>query len=99
MMHEIVYIRADFEPWWMFEGWEEKVVSRQEFRSSEDARIYLEDLMEKFAQQFAEHEQRGMAFTSYWNEEEMEYCEKCEEDLQIFHGLIWLFNGEPRTSF
>lgn len=98
-MHEIVYIRADYEPWWMFEGWEEKVISRQEFIKAEDASLYLNELMEKFTWQFSEHEQRGMAFASYWNEEETGYCEKCEEDLQIFHGLIWLLNGKPLISF
>ncbi|MBT2571440.1 DUF1033 family protein [Planococcus sp. ISL-110] len=98
-MHEIVYIRADYEPWWMFDGWEEKVISRQKFESAEKAQHYLEELERDFSRRFSGREKRDPAFTAYWNEEEMEYCDKCEEDLQIFHGLIWLSNGKPKISF
>lgn len=98
-MHDIIYMRADFEPWWMFEGWEDNIVSQQQFASAENARDYLEELKKDFSQRFAGYEQRDVAFASYWNEEEVEYCDSCEEDLQIFHGLIWLFNGNPQISF
>lgn len=98
-MHEIVYIRADYEPWWMFDGWEEKVVSRKEFESAEQASRYLEELDQEFGSKFALHEKRDSAFAAYWNSEEMEYCEICEEALQIFHGLIWLYDGKPNRSF
>ncbi|MDQ0427461.1 hypothetical protein QOZ98_000286 [Planomicrobium stackebrandtii] len=98
-MHEIVYMRADYEPWWMFDGWEEKVVSRRKFESAEKAREYLEQAQADYSLRFAKREKRDFAFSVFWNEEEMEYCEKCEEDLQIFHGLIWLYNGKPKISF
>ena len=26
-MYKIIYMKADFEPWWQFEGWEEHIVS------------------------------------------------------------------------
>ncbi|ANU10793.1 hypothetical protein A1A1_17710 [Planococcus antarcticus DSM 14505] len=98
-MHEIVYIRADYEPWWMFDGWEDKVVSRQRFETVENAQQYLKELEQDFSRRFSNQEKREFAFTAYWNEEEVEYCEICEEDLQIFHSLIWLFNGKPQISF
>lgn len=98
-MHEIIYMRADYEPWWMFDDWEDKVVTRRKFSAADSARNYLAELKTDFSLRFSEHEERDAAFTSYWNEEEMEYCEKCEEDLQIFHGLIWLVNGKPQISF
>ncbi|MGB6407058.1 MAG: DUF1033 family protein [Planococcus donghaensis] len=98
-MHEIIYMRTDYEPWWMFEGWEEKVVSRHKFNSTENAQSYLENLKNDFSLRFANQKQKNAAFSCYWNEEETEYCENCEEDLQIFHGLIWLVNGQPNISF
>ncbi|MBD8014179.1 DUF1033 family protein [Microbacterium sp. APC 3898] len=98
-MHEIVYTRADYEPWWMFDDWKEKIVSLQQFSSDEEAQRYLEEQKQAFSLQFANHEKRDLAFDAYWNEEEMEYCEKCEEDLQIFHSLIWLVDGVPKISF
>ena len=24
-MFEVIYMKADYEPWWMFEGWEEMI--------------------------------------------------------------------------
>lgn len=95
-MHEIIYMRADYEPWWMFDGWEDKVISRKEFGSAEKAKQYMEELDQDFRRRFSQHEKRDSAFTAYWNSEEIEYCEICEEDLQIFHGLIWLYNGKPK---
>lgn len=98
-MHEIVYTRADYEPWWMFDDWEEKTISRETFTSSEEAQRHLEELQHDFGLRFSNHEKRDLAFDAYWNEEEMEYCEKCEEDLQIFHSIIWLVDGVPKISF
>lgn len=98
-MHEIVYTRADYEPWWMFEDWEEKIVSRQKFSTADSAQEYLEELKQEFSFRFPNHEKRDKAFDTYWNEEETEYCDKCEEDLQIFHSIIWLVNGVPNISF
>ena len=98
-MHEIVCTRADYEPWWMFDDWEEKIISREKFTSIEEAQRHLEELQQDFSLRFSNHEKRGLAFDAYWNEEEMEYCEICEEDLQIFHGIIWLIDGDPKISF
>lgn len=98
-MHEIVYIRANYEPWWMFDGWQENTISRKQFASADKAQHYLAELEKQLSRQFAESEKRDPAFTAFWNSEEIEYCEICEEDLQIFHGLIWLYNGKPKISF
>ena len=27
-MFEIIYMKADFEPWWAFEGWEEHIIKK-----------------------------------------------------------------------
>ncbi|MET0960338.1 MAG: DUF1033 family protein, partial [Psychrobacillus psychrotolerans] len=25
-MFEVIYMKADYEPWWLFEGWEQHIV-------------------------------------------------------------------------
>ncbi len=30
-MFEVIYMKADYEPWWMFEEWEETIRSRHSF--------------------------------------------------------------------
>lgn len=97
-MHEIIYLRADFEPWWMLEGWEQEVISREIFDTAQQAAGYLEGLKQKLAAQYPESKSKAPAFYAYWKEGETEYCEDCGEDLQIYHGLVWLQNGTPVES-
>ena len=40
-MFEVVYMKADFEPWWMFDDWEEMIRSRHSFDDRVLAEIYL----------------------------------------------------------
>lgn len=94
-MHEIIHIRADFEPWWMLEGWEQEIVSRKKFDTAQRAARYLEELKKNLTEQYPQSKAKAPAFYAYWKEGEMEYCEDCEEDLQIYHGLIWLQDGKP----
>lgn len=98
ILHEVVYMKTDYEPWWMFDDWQDEIVSRQEFSSAQQAHAYLTTLINDFDLRFSMKEKRAPAFFCYWNEEELEYCEKCEEELQVFHGLIWLENGKPRKN-
>ena len=42
-MFEVIYMKAEFEPWWMFDGWEETILSRHSFDEIvEGKRIYGE---------------------------------------------------------
>jgi hypothetical protein len=34
-------------------------------------------------------------FFAFWSENEKLSCEACSDDLQIFHGIILLFEGKP----
>lgn len=98
-MHEVVYMKAEFEPWWMFEEWEEKVLSRKTFSSKVEARNYWDGLMEELKRKYPLSEIREPAFAAFWREGEIEYCESCDDDMQMYYGLLWLENGSPIKSF
>ena len=34
-------------------------------------------------------------FFAFWSENEKISCEACSDDLQIYHGIILLFEGKP----
>ena len=87
-MYKIIYMRADFEPWWLFEGWESHVVSTYQYNNIEEYEKALNQLLAKFRSQFEHEEIRKEHFIAFWNEEECELCEGCDDYVQIYHGII-----------
>ncbi len=94
-MNEIIYMKAGYEPWWMFSGWEEYIIEKQVFTSDKEASDYLESLLSKFRNTYPNEEKQKGACWAFWTEDEQEFCEACDDDLQTFHGVIWLKNGKP----
>ena len=93
-MNEIIYMKAEYEPWWMFSGWEKTIVEKQVFPSEDEARIYLEEVLNRFREIYPNEARQKGACWAFWTEEEQEFCEACDDDLQTFHGVIWLQNGK-----
>lgn len=92
-MYEVVYMKADYEPWWMFDGWEETIVSRQSFSVKQEAEQYLEELVVKFRESYKKERKKDLYFYAFWSNEEQCYCDSCDDDLQLFHGLLMLYKG------
>ena len=97
MVFEIVYMKADYEPWWMFEDWEKMIQSRKSFATVEDAHDYLRELKQELGKKYTHYEERKECFFAYWSDSERIFCKGCDDDLQIFHGIITLANGKPST--
>ena len=94
-MHEIIYMKAFYEPWWQFDGWEKEIVSRKSFSSAIEAEAFLQEMKTLFAGRYSRQAVKGRAFIAFWTEEEQVFCEACDDDLQTYHGLIWLVDGKP----
>lgn len=86
-------MKADYEPWWMFDGWEESVLTRQCFTDINEANQCLHDLLSEFREKYC-HEKMQKNCYAFWSEEEKLYCEGCDDDLQIFHGVFLLREGK-----
>lgn len=95
ILYEVVYMKAEYEPWWMFDGWEEEIQSRQSFKTQVDAECYLNELLMNFRMKFENEQQKKQCFYAFWSENEQQFCEACDEALQIYHGLFILCNGKP----
>ncbi|MGO1060084.1 DUF1033 family protein [Planococcus sp. FY231025] len=93
MLHEIFYIRSFDEPWWMPEGWQENIVSRKKFPSAEQAEENFHEEAQALALKFTKQKREGRSI-AFWNPGDLAYCSNCEEDLQVYHGLLWLKDGE-----
>lgn len=88
-------MKADFEPWWMFDGWEENIVSRHSFDNEAEAKKYLNETLVTLQGKFQHMCAKKKCFYAFWAEEEKVFCEGCDDDLQIFHGIILLWQGKP----
>lgn len=87
-MYKIIYMKADFEPWWQFEGWEEHIVNEQTFDSKEQLEKGLAELLNEFRNKYDHEESREGKYYAFWSEDEMHYCEACDDAVQLFHGII-----------
>lgn len=88
-MVEIIYMKADYEPWWKFDGWEKHIIEKVSFQEEEEALIYLNKLLEKFRREFPFEKEKEMKYWAFWSVKEQCFCDSCDEDLQIYHGVIW----------
>ena len=87
-MYKIIYMKADFEPWWLFEGGESHIVSTYQYNNFDEYEEALNNLLAKFRSKYKYEEIRKERFIAFWNEEECEFCEGCDEHVQIYHGII-----------
>lgn len=88
VMYKIIYIKADFEPWWKFDDWESYIVETYSFNNKEIFEEELEKLLSQFREKFEHEACREQKYFAFWSEEEKEYCESCDEEVQMYHGII-----------
>ena len=96
-MFEVIYVKADYEPWWMFEGWEEMIRRRQSFNEVSAARVYVKDLLSELRSKHEHESMKKDCFYAFWTKGENSFCEGCDEDLQLYHGVILMKDGKPAT--
>lgn len=89
-MYKIIYMKADYEPWWQFEGWEEHIVSIQEFEHEQQFDEALTAKITRFRDTYDNEVLKKERFYAFWSEDESEFCEACDDDAQIYHGIIVL---------
>lgn len=87
-MYKIIYMVADFEPWWLFEGWESSIISIEEYQSEVELHNALETKLNDFRKKYQHEASKEKRFFAFWNEDEVEFCEACDDDSQIYHGII-----------
>lgn len=90
MMYKIIYMKADYEPWWQFEGWEAFIVSEQVFETAEQFQTTFQTTLQKFREKYENEACKNDRFYAFWSEDECEYCEACDDEAQVYHGIIVL---------
>lgn len=85
---KLIYMKADYEPWWQFEGWEAFIEEELVFESEHALDEALAKKLMDFRATYEHEQQKESQFFAFWSDNECEYCEACDDDAQIFHGLI-----------
>ena len=87
-MFEIINMKADFEPWWMFEGWEETIRSRHAFDNGQEALRYCEELLAELRKKYPLEAMKKDCFYAFWTECEKDFCEACDKLKKDFHIVL-----------
>lgn len=89
-MYQIYLMEGEYEPWWFFDGWKNMIVEEKNFSDFDEATSSYDEFCKKFAQKYPFHKTKQPFLTAFWDEEEAQYCETCEDDIQIYHGVMLL---------
>ncbi|MFY0519881.1 DUF1033 family protein [Lysinibacillus sp. UGB7] len=87
-MYTILYMKADYEPWWKFEGWEAFIQTQETFETKEQFEQALQEKLNSFRPVYEHEASKEGKYWAFWSEEESFYCEACDDDAQVYHGII-----------
>ncbi|WP_088815829.1 MULTISPECIES: DUF1033 family protein [Listeria] len=94
---KVLLTTGDYEPWWFFEEWEENIVSSFTFEKKEEAFSKYREIAQQLILDYPHQALKKDVLFAAWNEDEIAYCEDCEDDIQTFHGLILMENNAVYT--
>ncbi|WP_041090009.1 DUF1033 family protein [Jeotgalibacillus soli] len=87
--------KSDAEPWWFLEGWEEDVIEQWTFSEKETAFAKYVNKIQELSVKYPKNRIKKGTQIAFWNEDEILFCESCDDDLQIYHGLLIMYNNSP----
>ena len=76
-------------------SWEETIRSRHSFDDRVLAEVYLKNLTSELRGKHKSEAMKKDCFFAFWSEDEKIFCEGCDEDLQLYHGVILMKDGKP----
>ena len=89
-MYRGIEMYGDCEPWWFLDGWEEDIVSSQTFDDYYLALKFYKKKWLELNEHFPSYKSRSDLMTIFWDSKEQEWCEDCNEDVQLFHSIVLL---------
>lgn len=93
-MYQVAIIKADYEGWWLFDDWQNDIDTSFDFSTKDDMITFYHELIREMETKFHSFSEGKYGMMAFYNVCELEYCEECEEALQIFHTPVMLENNE-----
>ena len=91
-MFSINIIKCDYEGWWLFEDWRDNIIAVYEFTTEEDMLGFYRQLVMQMKDHFGCYNIGKFQMITFFNTCDREYCEDCDEDLQMYISPIMLKN-------
>jgi hypothetical protein len=93
-MYQVAIIKADYEGWWLFDDWQNDIDTSYEFQDKDHMITFYHELLEDMKIKFHSYTEGKYGMHAFFNACELEYCEECEDSLQIFHTPVMMIDGE-----
>ncbi|NMH70245.1 DUF1033 family protein [Bacillus sp. RO3] len=91
----VMTTKSDAEPWWFFEGWQKDIVHEWTYHSKDEAMKKYQAEVKRLSALYPNSKAKRLNAIAFWNPEEIFFCEACDDDLQVYHGLIIFENDRP----
>lgn len=89
-MYQVIRTEGEYEPWWFFEDWMDFIVESTEYADFQEAVAAYEQAAEKLSEAYPFQKTKEVYLTAYWSDGEIRFCENCDDDVQLYHGLMLL---------
>ncbi|MGM0845275.1 MAG: DUF1033 family protein [Bacillota bacterium] len=93
MSWRIVRISGEAEPWWFFSDWKKDIKEEIHHTDEKEAFEQFISLVEEFTHKY-QHTKHKKNTAAFWNDGDKVFCEACDDDLQLYHGLILMENDQ-----
>ncbi|MBM7717380.1 DUF1033 family protein [Siminovitchia sp. FSL H7-0308] len=92
---EVIIMKGENEPWWFFPDWKNDILATYVCSDKNSAFMKFGALYKLFVSRFDHVKIKNTSMVAFWKDGDYVYCDPCDEDLQIYYGLLILLNGEP----
>ncbi|MEK3886252.1 DUF1033 family protein [Bacillus sp. FSL K6-3431] len=92
---EVITMKGECEPWWFFKNWQESIIENRSFEDRASAITYYHERYMKLNTKYQHVKVKKSTMAAFWNEGEYVFCTSCDDDLQLYCGLLLFKNGEP----
>ncbi|WP_020008285.1 DUF1033 family protein [Salinicoccus albus] len=93
-MFHIVIIKADYEGWWLFDRWQDDITERYTFKDEDEMKFKYDELINDMKKTYHSFKKGKYEMVAFFNACDLEYCDDCGEDIQIYYTPIMLKDNE-----
>ncbi|MBF7094939.1 DUF1033 family protein [Streptococcus sp. HF-1907] len=93
-MYQVIKMYGDWEPWWFLEDWEDDITEMFEFDDFEEALHYFQKEWDIERNSLPCFQSKANLLATFWDPKDQRWCEECDEDLQQYHSILLLKDGE-----
>ncbi|WP_238786618.1 DUF1033 family protein [Vagococcus coleopterorum] len=93
-MYQVVTMHGENEPWWFFEDWRDDILTEDSYDDFQVALKAFEKALVNTHTQLPEIKGKDNFLIACWDPQELRYCDDCDEDVQLYHGILLLKDGK-----